>query len=132
VARALCLLVACLFLTPWLSAQFSGAIQGTVVDSTRAAIPDAVVTATNRETGIARLAKTSNEGFYRISNLAPGTYSVKAEKPGFAASVLEGVVVDITRTVKADFNMAVGAVAEQVLVQAQAPVLETEQGRVSG
>jgi hypothetical protein len=81
---------------------------------------------------ITRVAKTSNGGFYRISNLAPGTYRLKAAKPGLATSVLEGLVVDITKTVKADFNLAVGTVAEQVLVQAQAPILETEQGRVSG
>ena len=76
---ALCVM----FWTPFLSAQFSGAIQGTVVDSTQAAVPDAVVAAVNVETGIARVARTSNEGFYRISNLAPGTYNLKVEKPGF-------------------------------------------------
>ena len=120
------------FATPFLWAQFSGAIQGTVVDSTQASVPDAVVTATNSETGITRMAKTSNEGFYRISNLGPGTYSVKAQKPGFSASVRQGLTVDITKVVKADFSLAVGGVAEQVLVEAQAPILETEQGRVSG
>lgn len=130
--RAIRLLACALFFTPWMSAQFSGAIQGTVVDSTQASVPDAVVTATNTETGITRVAKTSSEGFYRISNLPPGTYRLKAEKSGFSASVLQGVIVDITTTVKADFSLAVGALAEQVLIQAQAPILETEQGRVSG
>src|SRR6476646_4045427 len=85
-ARAIRLLLFPVFATPFLWAQFSGAIQGTVVDSTQASVPDAVVTATNSETGITRMAKTSNEGFYRISNLGPGTYSVKAQKPGFSAS----------------------------------------------
>jgi len=121
-----------LFFAPWVCAQFSGAIQGTVVDSTQASVPDAAVTATNVDTGITRVAKTSSEGFYRISNLGPGTYSLKVEKAGFSASVLNGVVVDISKTVKADFNMAVGTVAEQLKVEAQAPILETEQGRVSG
>jgi hypothetical protein len=114
------------------SAQFSGAIQGTVVDSTQASIPDAAVRATNVDTGISRVAMTSTEGFYRISNLGPGTYSLKVEKVGFSVSVLNGLVVDISKTVKADFNLAVGAVAEQLKVEAQAPILETEQGRVSG
>ena len=114
------------------AAQFSGAIQGTVVDPTQAAVPDAVVTATNIATGIARSAKTSGEGFYRISNLAPGRYNVTAEKTGFSVSHLKGLVVDITQVVKADFNLAVGSIAEQVSVDARAPLLETEQGRVSG
>jgi hypothetical protein len=131
-ANAIRLLLFPVFATPFLWAQFSGAIQGTVVDSTQASVPDAVVTATNSETGITRMAKTSSEGFYRISNLGPGTYSVKAQKPGFSASVRQGLTVDITKVVKADFSLAVGGVAEQVLVEAQAPILETEQGRVSG
>jgi hypothetical protein len=121
-----------LFAAPFLSAQFSGAIQGTVVDATQGAVPDAVVTATNVGTGIPRSSKSSSEGFYRISNLAPGTYSVRVQKTGFSPARLDGLVVDITKVVKADFNLAVGALAEQVQVQAQAPLLETEQGRVSG
>jgi hypothetical protein len=131
-SRVLRLALCSLFLTPYLAAQFSGAIQGTVVDSTQASVPAAVVTARNVDTGIVREVPTSNEGFYRISNLAPGTYNVRAEKAGFSAAQLEGLVVDITKVVKADFTMAVGAIAEQVSVQAKAPVIETEQGRISG
>jgi hypothetical protein len=126
-------LVAVLGFLSWqASAQFSGAIQGTVVDPTQATVPDAVVTARNVETGITRVAKTSSEGFYRISNLGPGTYNLKVEKPGFSVSALDGLVVDITKTVKADFNMAMGAVVDEVQVKAAAPLIETEQGRVSG
>ena len=65
------------------------------------------------------MAKTSNEGFYRISNLGPGTYSVKAQKPGFSASVRQGLTVGITKVVKADFSLAVGGVAEQGRVSGQ-------------
>src|SRR5438270_7060143 len=83
-------LLVCLWFATLVSAQFSGAIQGTVVDSTQAAVPDAVVTATQVETGTARVVRTSGEGFYRISNLAPGTYKVRVEKPGFSVSILDG------------------------------------------
>ena len=49
--------------------QFSSAIQGTVTDQTGATVPDATVTVTNSGTGIVRDAKTSGEGFYRVSTL---------------------------------------------------------------
>src|SRR5215469_6207535 len=127
----LCLCIQAFFLSP-LSAQFSGAIQGTVIDATKASVPDAVITARNADTGVVRSAKSSVEGFYRISNLPPGTYNLRAEKSGFSTSILEGLVVDITETVKADFNLSVGGVSQQVSVEARAPLLETEEGRVSG
>ena len=114
------------------AAQFSGAIQGTVTDATQAAIPDATLYVINTATGVAREAKTASEGFYRISNLGPGTYDIRAEKTGFTTSRLEGVVVGIGDIAKGDLTLAVGALAEQVKVEAQVSQLETEQGRVSG
>lgn len=114
------------------AAQFSSAIQGTVTDATQSAIPDATVTVTNSATGITRSVATSGEGFYRISNLGPGTYNLRVEKTGFTGVQREGVTLAITDTSRVDFTLAVGAVAEQVQVEASAPLLETEQGRVSG
>src|SRR5215469_16307854 len=95
----LCLCLQAIFLVP-LSAQFSGAIQGTVIDATQASVPEAVITARNTETGVVRTVKSSGEGFYRISNLPPGKYDLNAEKPGFSTSILKDLVVDITQTVK--------------------------------
>ena len=131
-SRAIRLSLCVLLLTPFLLAQFSGAIQGNVVDATKASVPDATVTVTNAATGVSRDVTTSSEGFYRISNLGPGAYNIKAEKPGFAASRLDGLLVGIGDIARGDLTLAVGGVAEQVHVEAQASQLETEQGRVSG
>ena len=85
--------IAVLIVAQFLAAQDPrGRILGRVRDVSEALMPGVKVTATNTETGIMRLAKTSNEGFYRISNLSPGTYNLKAEKPGFSTSALEGLV----------------------------------------
>jgi hypothetical protein len=119
-----------LLATP-IAAQFSSAIQGTVRDDSQATVPDATVTATNSATGVIRTVTTSSEGFYRISNLGAGTYSVKVEKFGF--SVLQrDVVLAIADISRVDFTLSVGAMAEQVQVEASVPLVETEQGRVSG
>ena len=124
----LCLLLAALPV----AAQFSSAIQGTVTDATQATVPDATITVTNTATGVVRSVTTSAEGFYRISNLGPGTYNVKVEKAGFSGVQREGVALAITDISRVDFTLSVGAVAEQVQVVASAPLVETEQGRVSG
>src|SRR4051794_30190779 len=119
-SRALLLCLCMMLLNSLLFAQFSGAVQGTVTDATQAAVPDATVIVTNAATGVGREAKSSSEGFYRISNLGPGTYNVRAEKPGFTTSRLEGLVVGIGDIAKADLSLSVGALAEQVKVEAQA------------
>ena len=49
--------------------QFSSAIQGTVTDSSAAAVPDAKVTIKNTETGIVRETITSADGLYRLALL---------------------------------------------------------------
>ena len=53
----------------------TGSIEGTVTDSTGAAVPGVTVTAT-RQGGRATTATTNDEGFFRISNIDPGTYTV--------------------------------------------------------
>src|ERR1039457_4122450 len=75
-------------------AQFSSAIEGTVTDSSNSAVPDALVTAKNKETGIVRDSKTSSGGFYRISSLGPGTYNVTVTKQGCVSGLIDKTAVD--------------------------------------
>ena len=59
----------------------SGHIVGTVHDETNAVIPNAQVTVTNQDTGIATHTKSNAFGEYRSDNLQPGTYRVKVDAP---------------------------------------------------
>src|ERR1051326_4483959 len=79
-----------LFCGPFVSAQTAGtgALTGTVTDSTGGRIPGATVIATNTANGQTRVTTTGEEGSYRFSLLQPGAYSVKFEARGFA--VVEG------------------------------------------
>jgi hypothetical protein len=63
-------------------------VTGTVRDSSGAVLPNAVVTATEmntgiKTTGIKTTAKTSSDGNYVITPLKIGTYSVSAQASGF-------------------------------------------------
>ena len=80
------------------NAQFKAAIQGTVADATGALVPDASVTLTNKETGAKQTTTTSGDGFYSISGLSPGTYSLVVEKSGFKRQSFENVVVSAEAT----------------------------------
>ena len=67
--------IALVLLTPSLvHAQVggSGTIQGTVLDTSNAAVPGATVTATNLDTGIDTIRQTTEAGVYSLTPLQPG------------------------------------------------------------
>ncbi|HEX2267952.1 MAG TPA: carboxypeptidase regulatory-like domain-containing protein, partial [Pyrinomonadaceae bacterium] len=113
-------------------AQFRAGIQGTVADSTGALVPDATVTLTNKETGAKQTTTTSGDGFYRLSGLPPGTYSLSIEKTGFKRQVFENVVVNAEDTQGLDVVLTTGEVAESVTITDEtAQAIETENANVS-
>ncbi len=115
------------------SAQFKAGIQGTVTDTTGGLVPEAKVTLTNTETGRAQEVTTSSEGFYRISGLAPGKYTLTTEKAGYKKSVLENVAVTAEAVQGIDVALEIGEVTATVTVdQETSTTLETENGSVSG
>src|SRR5215510_9315488 len=60
-------------------AQVSGCnLSATVVDASRAAIPNVRVTLTNVATGVARSVTTDATGLYTVPNLLPGSYEMTA------------------------------------------------------
>ena len=61
-------------------AQFSANIQGIVQDPSGAGVPKAEVTLTNTATHVSTSAISDGSGNYRFSSLAPGSYSVTAER----------------------------------------------------
>jgi len=131
-SRLLRLCFLTLLLAPLVCAQFGSGIQGTVLDSTSAVVPGVEVVVTNTGTGVSREAVTSAVGVYRVLNLSPGTYSIRAAKEGFIAAQRESVVLTVDETRRVDFTLAVGSVVETISVTAAAAALETEEGRISG
>ena len=61
----------------------------------RAAVPDAVVTAVNNDTGVSKQSHTSSTGTYIITDLIPGAYTVKVEKGGFKSTVNGAVRIEV-------------------------------------
>lgn len=114
------------------SAQFSGAIQGTITDAQKAVVVNAIVIVTHTASGVTREATTSPEGIFRVLSLGPGTYRVQVAKPGFLTARREAVNVGISETVRLDVTLEVSGVQETVTVTSNSPLVETEQGRVSG
>jgi len=113
------------------SAQFKASIQGTVLDAKGGVVAGAKVTVTNQGTGIVYEAVASGVGYYRVSELPPGNYTVTVEAPGFKKFVSEGVAVQAEQPRGLDVTLEVGAVSEQVTVTASQQILQTEDPNIS-
>src|SRR5258708_10882144 len=74
-------------------AQFKASLQGTVLDPKGGVVSGAKVTVTNQDTGAARDTAASAEGFYRISELPPGKYTVTVEAAAFKKVTSKNVEV---------------------------------------
>src|SRR5438094_554423 len=122
-----------LLLTPTISsAQIggSGSIQGTVVDTSNAAIPGATVTATNVATGIATVRPTTEAGVYALMTLAPGQYRVTGSLDGSRTFVRDGIIVDALSVVGLNVTLEVGGITQEVAVTAASPPLATADARL--
>lgn len=97
-----------------------GALSGTVVDTTGAAVPGASVTSRNVATNITRTAVTDANGFYRIPALEPGRYSVAVAMPGFSRVENRDIEVRTTQEVTFDVTVKVSTMTETVDVTAEA------------
>ncbi len=109
-----------------------GSIVGNVVDPTNAAVPDATVTVTHLETGVSRSATTGATGAYSFPTLPSGSYDLRITKDGFQTYTQSGVTVSINAVTRVDVTLTVGAVAESVVVAAEAATLQTDRAEVRG
>jgi outer membrane receptor protein involved in Fe transport len=129
----LCSLACCALLVPSASAQFRASLQGTVTDTQGAVVPGVTVTLTSNETNITRQTTSNDSGFYAFTNLGPGRYTLTAERTGFKKASLQNVQVAAERTQGADIQLAVGEVAEEVTVSADAlAAIQTETAQIGG
>src|SRR6185369_3785590 len=108
-ARGLRCLITGLLTIATMSAQVggSGAIQGTVTDPADAVIAGASVVATNAGTGIQTSRQTNAAGFFVLSPLQPGEYSVTVKADGFQTTTQQRLVVDALATVGLNLKLQV-------------------------
>ena len=59
-----------------------GRISGTVQDANGASVPNATVKVTNNANNFERSVTTDDNGFYTVTNLPVGTYTIEAEQKG--------------------------------------------------
>jgi hypothetical protein len=105
--------------------QVSGAISGKVTDATGGGVGGAAVTVKSLETGATRSTITDEAGNFRIFSLPVGPQEIRVNKTGFKEAVRTGVNLQVGQQAVVNFQLEVGEIAQQVVVSAGAPVVNT-------
>ena len=123
-------LVVCICVAP--AQTFRGSIQGTITDTSGAAIPGAQVKVFSPDTGLNRIVPANAEGQYVASELPLGTYSITVEKAGFRTTTLTRIPVSVGSPTRADVKLPTGMVEEVIEVTADVPLIETTTNNTGG
>jgi outer membrane receptor protein involved in Fe transport len=99
-----------------------GAIGGTVADPQGNVIPGATITVKNLGSNLKSSVTTDAQGYYRVGQLSPATYSVTVTATGFAPFRAENVIVTVGSLTAVSPHLTIGT-TEQVEVTAAAPLI---------
>ncbi|MGA9355438.1 MAG: TonB-dependent receptor [Terriglobales bacterium] len=112
----------------------TGAISGSITDSSTAMLVDAQVKVRDVATGFTRTSQSNDHGLYLVSLLPPGHYTLEVTKQGFKVASASDVQVIVAETTVLNIRMETGAVTETITVAASSVDLQTESselGRVT-
>jgi hypothetical protein len=122
------LLLAVIWASPAGAQVDTGTIRGTVKDQSGGVLPGATVTITHEGQGVTLTSVTREDGTYIFTPIRTGPYSIDVEFPGFKKAVRRGINVGLQQQAVIDFTLETGVVSEELIVTADAPLLETGNG----
>jgi len=106
-----------------------GRISGFIKDPSGATIANAKVTVQNKS-GVERQTATNDSGYYVITNVPPGLYTMVAEATGFQKYETTNNKLDPSADLVIDVMLTVGSASQTVEVSASAVLLQTESAAV--
>ncbi len=112
--------------------DITAAVRGTVTDEQGAVVAGAEVTVISPDTGFSKSATTGSDGVYNFPDLPLGAYKIRASHAGFKAAEQTGIVLHVADSRVINFALRVGAVTEQITVEANTIQVETTSGDLTG
>src|SRR2546427_4625689 len=106
-----------------------GRISGFIKDPSGATIANAKVTVRNN-TGVERQTTTNDSGYYVVTNVPPGLYTMTAEAAGFQKYETRDNKLDPSADLVIDATLTVGSASQTVEVSASTVQLQTESASV--
>lgn len=109
-------------------------ITGRIADQNNAVIPGASITATLTATKVERTVVADGDGHYRLIQLPPGVYSVKAAFTNFATEEKTNLTTIAGQNVQLDFTLKPAGIsaAAVIISAAEAPQVDTTRTIVGG
>lgn len=92
-------------------------IVGTIKDQNGALIPNATIFLSNTELRLALYASTGLDGQFKFDSLQDGSYKLRIEAPGFAASEENSVYLQPNSEARVDRTLSVAAIEETVDIE---------------
>jgi hypothetical protein len=115
------------------SAQDTGALTGTVRDSSGAVVPGATVKITSAAGGNDRTLTTNSDGDYLAAGLPGGSYDLTISATGFKTFKAKGIALRVAQKARVDATLIVGQVATEVVVEGgQLNQVETQSSELAG
>ncbi len=106
-------------------------VSGVVSDSTGAVVPNAKISVKDLDRGLTFTNTSNADGFYLLSELPPGNYSLTAEATGFRTYSLNQLPLQTQQKASVNIAMQVGAMSEKVEVTGSAQMLEANTAAIS-
>jgi hypothetical protein len=122
---AFCVLLAVLCAFPFSarSQSVSATLSGTVIDQNGAVVPGVEITVINPGTGLQWQTTTNDQGNFVVPLLPPSTYTVRAQRDGFAPVQVNQVILNVGDNKALKIELRVGKVNEMVQINADAPLI---------
>ena len=124
--RLFCMAVAVAASSPVFAQRDTATLEGRVVDTTGAIVPNAAVTVMNTATNYSYRAQSDDSGEWIISPVRIGTYTVTVSASGFKQTVAGPITLDVQQRQRVDTTLQLGATSETIEVTDAAPLLETD------
>ena len=112
--------------SPSIAQTISGSVEGTLQDSQGGRLPGVSLELRSTETGQLRTTVSNGKGFFQVAFVPIGRYRLTADLAGFGRKVRE-IEVRLNSTSVVDLTLS-PAVAEEVVVTADAPRINTTSG----
>ncbi len=125
------LLLAILSIFGPLAFASGGAVRGQVTDPSDAIIPHAQVTLRSLDGAHSYAATSGDDGTYDIENVAPGSYHLEVQAPGFQVFTTDGLNVE-SGAVSMDARLQMKTVSEAVTIEVNTDQLETSSSQIGG
>ena len=109
----------------------TGAINGTVTDSTKSVLPGVTVTLSGPSLMGTSVAVTDQNGLFRFSSVPIGDYKLTFELGGFGSVAREGIRVGVGFIATVNAELSPGTVNENITVSGATPVVDVQSTKVA-